>query len=136
MAQVYCKLQNLRTKFKNDDPEIKRVLREEFQQYQRTLNKQPNATAKGSTAKLFKQNDNLRQMGMLARRMWSREEMDTLIRALGKYGVSVSAIARELKQTRSQKQVLQKLINMKKWPGGCDPAIIKIINEGRLSIKT
>ena len=68
--------------------------------------------------------------------MWSREEMDILVGALAKHGVSVSAIARELKETRTQKQVLQKLINMKKWPGGCDPAIIKIINEGRLSIKT
>jgi len=32
--------------------------------------------------------------------------MDTLVRALIKYGTSVSAIARELRYSRSQKQVL------------------------------
>lgn len=33
IEQVYCKLQNTRRKFKNDDPEIRRVLRSEFQKY-------------------------------------------------------------------------------------------------------
>ena len=37
MEQVYCKLQNTRTRFKNDDPEIRRVLREEFKKYQSSL---------------------------------------------------------------------------------------------------
>ena len=37
MEQVYCKLQNTRTKFKNEDPEIRRVLRDEFQKYQHSL---------------------------------------------------------------------------------------------------
>ena len=37
IEQVYCKLQNTRTRFKNDDPEIRRVLREEFKKYQSSL---------------------------------------------------------------------------------------------------
>lgn len=68
--------------------------------------------------------------------MWSREEMDKLATALSRHGTSVSAIVRELDHSRTQKQVLQKLINMKKWSSGCDPAIIEIINQGRLSLKT
>ena len=68
--------------------------------------------------------------------MWSQEEMERLTAALSKHGTSVSAIVRELNHSRTQKQVLQKLLNMKKWPAGCDPSVIEIINRGRLSIKT
>ena len=39
IEQVYCKLQNTRRKFKNDDPEIRRVLRTEFQKYQKCKKK-------------------------------------------------------------------------------------------------
>ena len=37
MEQVYCKLQNTRYRFKTDDPEIRRVLRDEFRTYQHSL---------------------------------------------------------------------------------------------------
>ena len=37
IEQVYCKLQNTRTKFKNNDPEIRRILREEFHKYRNSL---------------------------------------------------------------------------------------------------
>ena len=78
----------------------------------------------------------VQKMPRRGRRMWSKAEMGVLTRALAEHGTSVRAIAKDLGNTRTQKQVLQKLINMKKWPNGCDPKIIKIINKGRLSIKT
>ena len=68
--------------------------------------------------------------------MWSPDEIEKMCSALKRFGTSVSRIARELNYSRSPKQVLQKLINMKKWPHGFDPAIIKIIIAGHLSIKT
>ena len=55
---------------------------------------------------------------------------------LRSHGTSVSAIAHSLNYTRSDKQVLQKLINIKKWPKGIPADIIEIIENGRLSIKT
>ena len=71
--------------------------------------------------------------------MWTHEEMANLSLALTQHGTSITAITRELENSnssRSSKQILQKLINMKKWPQGYDPEVIKIISEGRLSIKT
>ena len=66
MEQVYCKLQNTRYRFKTDDPEIRRVLRDEFRTYQHSL-KQRILNASYSDRKEVR-----------TRRMWSREEMDIL----------------------------------------------------------
>ena len=95
MEQVYCKLQNLRTKFKNDDPEIRRVLREEFHKYQISL--------KRRTFKTIQDREDGRRNAHLGRRMWTVEEMNTMCGALKTFGASVSAITRELNYSRTAK---------------------------------
>ena len=99
MEQVYCKLQNTRTRFKNDDPEIRRVLREEFKKYQSSLKQRTEQQSllnceDGSCAPKEPHH---------SRRIWTREEMDVLMAALYRHGTSISAIARELNNTRTNK---------------------------------
>ena len=95
MEQVYCKLQNMRTKFKNDDPEIRRVLREEFQKYQDSI--------KRRTSKTTQEREDGRKNSHQGRRMWTIEEMNTMCEALKTHGTSVRAITRELNFSRTGK---------------------------------
>lgn len=101
IEQVYCKLQNTRTKFKNNDPEIRRVLREEFHKYRLSVRKRDGK--KNPQLKRCKKEPTSASMEENKRRIWTREEMEIVCETLRRFGTSVSAITQALDDSRTNK---------------------------------
>ena len=143
LSQVFCKLRLIKTRFQQDDAEIRRMLQDSWSDYRKLQEKcyQPVAVAAAGPEQRVASKHGHHRISKLPRhkrqrRIWNQQEMEILRETLQNHGTSISAITRALKGQRTTQQVLMKLRAMKKEPGIHDPTILNIINSGRLSKKT